>query len=93
MSHPKESVLIVSRKQNIVYLTLNRPQVLNALSSELLIALKEELDKIKTDDAIRGIFIIGSGNKAFSAGADIEFLNSAISLTGASIGRIGHICE
>lgn len=77
MSHPKESVLIVNRKQNIVYLTLNRPQVLNALSSELLIALKEELDKIKTDDAIRGIFIIGSGNKAFSAGADIEFLNSA----------------
>lgn len=77
MRNLKEPVLVVSQKQDIVYLTLNRPQVLNALSSELLQALSKELDKIKKDNTVKGIFIIGSGSKAFSAGADIEFFNTA----------------
>jgi enoyl-CoA hydratase len=77
MSHKKDSLLVVSKKRSVAYLTLNRPQVLNALNAELLIALRTELDKIKNDSTINGIFITGSGEKAFSAGADIEYLNSA----------------
>lgn len=77
MSHKKDSLLVVSKKQNVAYLTLNRPEVLNALNAELLIALRTELEQIKNDSTIKGIFITGSGEKAFSAGADIEFLNSA----------------
>jgi enoyl-CoA hydratase len=77
MKHKNDSVLVVSKKKSFVYLTLNRPQVLNALNSELLLALRTELIKLKKDTTIKGIFIIGSGNKAFSTGADIEFLNSA----------------
>ena len=80
MSHKKDSPLVVSKKQHVAYLTLNRPQVLNALNTELLIALRTELEKIKNDSTIKGIFITGSGEKAFSAGADIEFLNSATPL-------------
>jgi enoyl-CoA hydratase len=80
MSHKKDSLLVVSKKQYVAYLTLNRPQVLNALNTELLIALRTELEKIKNDSTIKGIFITGSGEKAFSAGADIEFLNSATPL-------------
>ncbi len=80
MSHQKEPVLIVSRKKDFAYLTLNRPQVLNALSVELLFSLKEELELIKKDDAIKGVFITGSGGKAFSAGADIDFFHSATPL-------------
>jgi enoyl-CoA hydratase len=77
MSHKKDSLLVVNKKKSFVYLTLNRPQVLNALNSELLLALRKELIKLKNDTTIKGIFITGSGDKAFSAGADIEFLNSA----------------
>jgi enoyl-CoA hydratase len=77
MSHKKDSLLVVSKNKSVVYLTLNRPQVLNALNSELLLALRTELIKLRNDTTIKGIFIIGSGDKAFSAGADIEFLNSA----------------
>ena len=40
MINQKEPLLVVSKKQDIVYLTLNRPRVLNALSSELLHQLK-----------------------------------------------------
>jgi len=77
MTDHHESVLVVTKKQYIAYLTLNRPHVLNALSGELLLALSTELDRIKKDSEVKGIFIIGSGAKAFSAGADIEFLNTA----------------
>ena len=77
MTNQKEPVLVASKKQDIVYLTLNRPHVLNALSSELLQALCIELDRIKNDSEVKGIFITGSGSKAFSAGADIEFFNTA----------------
>ena len=77
MTNKKEPVLVVSQKQDIVYLTLNRPRVLNALSSELLQAISNELDRIKKDNTVKGIFIIGSGSKAFSAGADIEYFHSA----------------
>lgn len=77
MPYKKDSLLVVSKKQHVAYLTLNRPQVLNALNTELLIALRTELENIKNDSTIKGIFITGSGEKAFSAGADIEFLNSA----------------
>jgi len=77
MSHKKDSVLVVSKNKSIVYLTLNRPHVLNAVNSDLLLDLRTELIKLKNDTTVKGIFITGSGEKAFSAGADIEFLNSA----------------
>lgn len=77
MPQKKDPVLVVSRKKSIVYLTLNRPQVLNALNYDLLLALQAELSRLRNDAAVRGIFIIGSGDKAFSAGADIGFLHSA----------------
>jgi enoyl-CoA hydratase len=77
MKQKKDSVLLVRKKQGIAYLTLNRPRVLNALNAELLRSLQASLEKIKNDASVKGIFITGSGEKAFSAGADIAFLNTA----------------
>ena len=77
MTEQIDSLLLAERKGNCVYLTLNRPTVLNALNRPLLIAFKKELEKIKEDQDIQAIIITGAGNKAFSAGADIEYLNQA----------------
>jgi len=77
MKQKKDPVLLVRKKQGIAYLTLNRPRVLNALNAELLHALQAALDKIRNDASVKGLFITGSGEKAFSAGADIAFLNAA----------------
>ena len=73
MFREKTPVIIVEKKDHVAYLTLNRPDVLNALSFELLTALKEELEKIRQDDNVLGVFIRGAGEKSFSAGADIAF--------------------
>jgi enoyl-CoA hydratase len=77
MTYQSNSILIVERKENFVYLILNRPTVLNALNQSLLIEIKKELETIKNDPDIRAVIITGAGSKAFSAGADIEYLNQA----------------
>ncbi len=64
-------------KNGIARISLNRPEALNAMNKELLQELASALDKAKVDDAIRAVIITGTGEKAFSAGADIKFLNQA----------------
>ncbi len=77
MKKDSDSVLSVSKQNNIVHLVLNRPSVLNALNSALLDLLKDELTSIKENRAIKGVIITGMGEQAFSAGADIEYLSNA----------------
>lgn len=80
MNRPSDTILLREQVKDIVYLTLNRPSVLNALNRPLLLALKQDLEEIKDDSEIQAVVIRGAGNKAFSAGADIEYLNQATPL-------------
>ncbi|ELK45552.1 enoyl-CoA hydratase-related protein [Halobacillus sp. ACCC02827] len=57
---------------HVYLLTLNRPSSANALSSGLLDELEETLKDIQRRPEIRVLLITGSGNKAFSAGADLK---------------------
>lgn len=54
----------------ILTITLNRPEKLNALNAEVLLALQEIFQQAKNDSQVKGILITGTG-KAFCAGADI----------------------
>lgn len=57
-------------QSGILTLTLNRPEKLNALNADVLLALQECFVKAKADAQVKGILITGTG-KAFCAGADI----------------------
>ena len=72
-----KKILLSEQKENIAYLTLNRPDVLNALNKQLLLEIKKELENIKDTSDIQAVVITGTGTKAFSAGADIAYLNQA----------------
>jgi enoyl-CoA hydratase len=63
--------LLFEQRGAIALVTMNRPQVLNALSSETLVELGQALDEIEANAGIKGAVITGSG-KAFVAGADIS---------------------
>ncbi|MBU6423889.1 MAG: enoyl-CoA hydratase/isomerase family protein, partial [Chloroflexi bacterium] len=65
------SNVIVTREDPIAVVQLNRPEVLNALSEELLDELVTALEALDADDAVRCIVLTGS-EKAFAAGADIK---------------------
>ena len=51
--------------------TLNRPKALNALTHEMCLALKEQLQEWETDENVRAVLVEGTGEKAFCAGGDI----------------------
>jgi enoyl-CoA hydratase len=68
--------ILYEKKDNVAWITFNRPQVLNSQNLALLTEVTEALSVAKDDDEIRVIVITGAGEKAFSAGADINmFIN------------------
>jgi enoyl-CoA hydratase len=73
----------------VALVTLNRPDVLNALSFDLLDELATLLESLDTDRACRAIVITGSGSRAFAAGADIKELAGQTPATLEAQGRFG----
>ncbi|MFZ3045825.1 MAG: enoyl-CoA hydratase-related protein [Desulfatirhabdiaceae bacterium] len=67
-----DSVLLSEERDNVVILTLNRPQIMNSFNFALLGALKEQIDALRFRAEKRVIIITGSGEKAFCAGADLK---------------------
>jgi enoyl-CoA hydratase len=63
----------LKRVDEFAVITLNRPEALNALSFALIADLGCKLDEIAQSDA-RALLIVGAGEKAFCAGADIREL-------------------
>jgi enoyl-CoA hydratase/carnithine racemase len=63
----------MEKRAGVGYLTLNRPQVRNAFSREMIDELHQALAGIDQDNAIRVLIITGAG-QAFQAGADISEL-------------------
>ena len=68
------STIVYEKKDRVARITLNRPQVLNALNPELLQELKEVLSDIANDDAVDVVVLTGAG-RAFSAGVDIKSMD------------------
>ena len=63
--------LLIEVRERVGLITLNRPQALNALNSQLIGELNQALDRLEADAGIGCIVITGSA-KAFAAGADIK---------------------
>ena len=68
-----ETVLLEKRAP-LAIVTLNRPQVLNALNAALFVELADAVEDLAADPEIRVVLVTGAGPKAFAAGADIAEL-------------------
>ncbi len=71
-------------KNNVLIITLNRPDKFNSFNREMALELQNELDKAERNDAVRSIVLTGTG-KAFCAGQD---LSEAIDPNGPGIEKI-----
>jgi enoyl-CoA hydratase len=65
-------LLLYEKKNNAAWITINRPEVLNAQSDVLRAEIVKALEQAGLDDDVYVIVITGAGEKAFSAGADIS---------------------
>lgn len=77
------------QRDAILFLTFDRPKVLNALNQATVAEIESTFASIKTDDSIRAVILTGAGEKAFIAGADISELAQADSKSGRDLALRG----
>ena len=66
------SKVLYKLEEHIAYVTINRPDVLNCFDYDTLQQLEEVVHLIEMDPDVRVAIFTGSGEKAFSAGADLK---------------------
>ena len=81
--------LIYSVDHHVATITLNRPQVLNALSAQVFDELEDIFADMDRNRAVRVLLITGAGEKAFAAGADINELARTDARTGENMALRG----
>lgn len=68
--------IIVETRDEIGYVTVNRPKVMNALSIATVKELMEAFEVLRADEGVKVIILTGAGEKSFVAGADIKEFQS-----------------
>lgn len=63
--------VLFEKRNQIGYVTFNRPEVHNSFNPELLVLMSEIWDQAERDDEVRAVIVTGAGKAAFSAGADL----------------------
>jgi len=67
--------LLFEIKDGVAFVTVNRPDKLNALNDQVMLELGNVADRIATEPEIKGAILTGAGPKSFVAGADIGDLS------------------
>ncbi|WP_124974797.1 enoyl-CoA hydratase-related protein [Ligilactobacillus salitolerans] len=86
----KYKTIILDVKDDIATLTLNRPQALNALNTQVLLEIDQAINVISANQAIKVVIVTGAGNKAFVAGADIKEMATKNAIEGQRFSELGN---
>ena len=81
--------VLYETKGPIAYVTVNRPEVLNALDSDTWGDLERAFEEALEDPGVRGVILTGAGEKAFIAGADISELAEITAVEAQKSSRFG----
>jgi len=86
--------ILYEKREGTATITINRPEVLNALNEETILEILSRLEDAERDETIRVIVITGAGDRAFSAGADIKMIKDMDSSKARDVSRLGHkLCD
>jgi len=85
----KFSNLLYKSKDSIAYITINRPDKLNALNALTLKEIHQAMELADEDYNVRAIVLTGSGDKAFVAGADIKEFSKFNQVEGTQLATKG----
>ncbi|MFC1983324.1 enoyl-CoA hydratase/isomerase family protein [Chloroflexota bacterium] len=76
-----KTIIYEKDEKGIVKITINRPEVRNALNRAVRLELKKAVQEINQDKSVRVVIITGAGDKSFISGADLAELKEATPLT------------
>jgi enoyl-CoA hydratase len=89
VNRDKFGCIVYEKKGSTAYVTVNRPQAMNALNKATIAELIEAMGDARLDPAVKGVVVTGAG-KAFVAGADINelaLLDALAAERSASVGQ------
>jgi enoyl-CoA hydratase/3-hydroxyacyl-CoA dehydrogenase len=83
--------LAVSVENRVGHIEIDRPHRMNTISGELLDELADAIDRLDAHDDVRAILLSGTGDRAFSAGADVQSMaaGGANPITAVELSRQG----
>jgi len=75
---------------DVGHIELDRPHRMNTVSTEMLDELADAIDSLGEDDDVRALLLTGAGDRAFSAGADVQSAaTNATALDGVELSKKG----
>ncbi len=81
--------LLYDKRDGIAYITMNRPEKMNALNRKVMEELRSCIEDIQRDEAVKAVILTGAGEKAFVAGADINELAAQTPMQGKETSLAG----
>ena len=82
--------LLYEKQGPLVWITLNRPDVLNAVNDEIREQLPAAIERADSDPEVRAVIVRGAGERAFCAGADVREFRAPESVVESRQARIRH---
>jgi enoyl-CoA hydratase len=82
--------LLFETRDGIAYVTVNRPEAMNALNRDTIFEISKVFREIHSMEDVKGVILTGAGEKAFVAGADISELNKLEGVAGTGFSAHGH---
>ncbi len=83
-------VVKLEKADGIAFITVNRPDALNALNSDVLSGLKMAAEDALADESVLVVIVTGAGDKAFVAGADIKEMTGKTPMQMREFTMLGH---
>jgi enoyl-CoA hydratase/carnithine racemase len=83
--------LLFEKRESVAWVTINRPEKLNALNQTVMSELRACFEAIQRDDEMRAVILTGAGDKAFVSGADVRELAVLTQLTGRETSLLGQL--
>lgn len=80
----------VEKKEDVAIVRINRPEKLNAMNIDVIKEMGSLMDQLEKDDSVKVVIVTGTGEKAFSAGADIEYMSKISPLEAEQYAITGH---
>jgi len=81
--------LLTSLENDILVITINRPDKLNALNRDVIADLDKAFDEVYSNHSIKSVILTGAGAKSFVAGADISEFTDLTAAEGAALAKKG----
>ncbi|MFM7795519.1 MAG: enoyl-CoA hydratase/isomerase family protein [Candidatus Nitrosotenuis sp.] len=85
------ALVVTSKANGIATVKINRPDKLNAMNTDVARELVSIFTQLDTDNDVKVIILTGEGEKAFSAGADIEYMSKISADESVEYAKLGQL--